>query len=152
MMQLKEELNLETLCGEAYLGNKVRSIIVGAMEPQNMISYLKDGSLVVVPGDRVDNVVISVNTHLLSRSGGGPRVAGILLTGGLIPHLSIINMLSQVDVPVLLAEEDTATAAYQARELVAKITPRDTDKLALAEKLVKEHVDLESIFAGSASG
>jgi BioD-like phosphotransacetylase family protein len=149
--QLRDELGLEALCGEAYVGNKVHSIIVGAMAPQNMIGYLKDGSLVVVPGDRVDNVVISVNAHLMSRGGGGPRIAALLLTGGLIPPLSIVNMLSQVDVPVLLSEEDTATAAYRARELVAKITPRDADKIDLAEKLVAENVDLEGLF-GTLSG
>ena len=145
VVQLKDELGLEMLCGQAYSGNRVRSIIVGAMAPQHMISYLEDGCLVVVPGDRVDNIVVSLNTHLLSRTSHGPRIAGLLLTGGLIPHLSIVNMLSSVDVPVLLSDEDTATAAYRARELVAKITPQDTDKLALAEKLIKEHVDLDAV-------
>jgi len=145
VVQLKDELGLEVLCGEPYMGNKVRSIIVGAMEPQNMISYLEDGCLVIVPGDRVDNMVISVNAHLLSQRSGAARIAGLMLTGGLIPHLSIVNMLSQVDVPVLLSDEDTATAAYRARNLVAKITPRDADKLALAEELVKDHVDVDGI-------
>jgi hypothetical protein len=149
--QLQDELGLEVLCGEANLGNKVRHILVGAMQPQNMIGYLQDGCLVVVPGDRVDNIVTSVNAHLLEDRGTHLHIAGLLLTGGLIPHLSIVNMLRQVDVPVVLSDEDTATAAYAARQLVAKITPRDADKIALAVDLIAEHVDLDAIFADNAA-
>ncbi len=53
MIQIQEECGLELLCGEAHLTNRVQDIIVAAMTPQNMIHYLTDGSLVVVPGDRV---------------------------------------------------------------------------------------------------
>ena len=151
VVQLKEELDLELMCGEEYLENKVRHIIVAAMAPQNMVGYLTEGCLVVVPGDRVDNILVSINAHLMERHGAAPRVAGLLLTGGLIPHLSIVNMLSQVDVPVLLCEDDTATAAYRVRQFVAKITPGDTDKIALAAGLIKQHVDIDKLFASVAS-
>ncbi|MHC5034745.1 MAG: AAA family ATPase, partial [Planctomycetota bacterium] len=57
MIQIQEEHGLEVLCGGAYLSNRVRDIMVAAMTPQNMINYLTDGSLVVVPGDRVDNIL-----------------------------------------------------------------------------------------------
>jgi len=148
--QLREELALEVLTGEAYLDNRVRHIIVGAMEPQNMVDYLRDGCLVVVPGDRVDNIIISINAHLMRERASTPQVAGLLLTGGLIPHLSIVNLLCQVDVPVLLCEDDTATAAYRARQLVAKITPGDKDKLALAGELVQQYVDVEAVIGDAA--
>ena len=149
--QVKEELDLDLLCCDEHLGNKVRSTIVAAMEPQNMVGYLKDGCLVVVPGDRVDNILVSINANLMGQPGGEPRVAGLLLTGGLIPHLSIVNMLAQVGVPTLLSEDDTATAAYRARQLVAKITPRDTDKLALAAELIEQNVDVDRVLGSIAS-
>jgi len=150
--QIREELGLEVLCGEDYLENKVRHIIVGAMEPQNMVGYLKDGCLVVVPGDRVGNIVVSINAHLLRERASTPQVSGLLLTGGLVPHLSIVNLLCQADVPVLLTDDDTATAAYRVRQLVAKITPRDRDKLALASELVREYVDVERILGNPGTG
>jgi hypothetical protein len=144
--QLREELGLDLFSGEPYLTNKVRYIMVGAMEPQNMIRYLQDGCLVVVPGDRVDNIVTSVNVHLMAGRGGAVRIAGLLLTGGLVPHPSIVSILRQVDVPVVLSDDDTATAAYRARQLVAKITPRDSDKISLAADLIEKHVDVDRIF------
>ncbi|MFP4027872.1 MAG: phosphotransacetylase family protein [Candidatus Brocadiia bacterium] len=145
MVQLRDELDLEVLTGTEHLDNKVRDIIVGAMEPQNMVGYLETGCLVVVPGDRVDNIVTCINAHLMQDKAPTSQVSGLLLTGGLIPHLSIVNLMCQVDVPVLLSEEDTATAAYRARRLVAKITPRDRSKLELAQNLIQEHVALDKI-------
>lgn len=144
--QIRDELELEVLTGESYLSNKARHILVGAMEPQNMVSYIRTGSFVVLPGDRVDNIVISINAHLMRDRASTPKVAGLLLTGGLTPDLSIVNLLCQVDVPVLLSEQDTATAAYRVRELVAKIGPADRDKVDLAGKLIQQHVDLDAIF------
>jgi len=146
MVQIQEEYGLEVLCGGAYLTNKVRNIIVAAMTPQNMINYLGEGTLVVVPGDRVDNILASLNAHLMTEKSSAPRIAGLLLTGGFVPHIVIINILCEVDVPVLLTDDDTAAAALKVDSLVPKITARDTDKIALAERTVKEHVDVARIF------
>lgn len=144
--QIRDELDVELFCGEPYLDNQVQDILVGAMEPQNMIGYLKASSLIVVPGDRVDNIVLSVNAHLMSPVDGQQRVAGLLLTGGLRPDPAIMSMVAEVNVPVLLCKEDTATAAYNARRFVAKIMPSDTGKIALAERLIREHVDVDRVF------
>ncbi len=146
MADIQEEFGLEVLCGGTYLRNSVRDIIVAAMMPQNMLNYLTDGSLVVVPGDRVDNIIASVNAHLMRERGSAPEVAGLILTGGLMPHLSVVNILCEVDVPVLLTDLDTATAAFRVRSLVPKLTARERDKVALAEQVVRQYVDTEFIF------
>ena len=147
MLQIKEEFALETLCGAAHMSNRVKDIVVAAMTPQNMINYLSDGCLVVVPGDRVDNILASVTTYLMRERGNAPRIAGLLLTGGFMPHVVVVIMLCEVDVPVLLADCDTATAAFDVRSLVPKITERDPEKIALAEQMVRQYVDLDRIFA-----
>jgi phosphate acetyltransferase len=111
-----------------------------------MIDYITEGSLVVVPGDRVDNILASVNAHLMTRRRDVPRIAGLLLTGGFVPHLSVVNILCEVDVPVLLTEEDTATAAFNVRSLVPKITARDKEKIELAHRLVEDYLDVDGVF------
>jgi BioD-like phosphotransacetylase family protein len=146
MIQMQEHFGLEVLCGGMHLSNKIKNIIVAAMEPQNMMNYLEDGSLVIVPGDRVDNIIASVTAHLMKDSGKGPSIAGLLLTGGFIPHLSIVNILCEVDVPVLLTKADTATMAFKASSMVPKLTPRDAGKIALAEKVICQHVDMDALF------
>ncbi len=102
LLLIKEELSLGVLCAPERLDNRVTNIIVAAMSPQNMVEYLTSGCLVVVPGDRVDNIIASINAHLMRDRGGAPRIAGLILTGGFVPHLSIVNILCEVDVPVLL--------------------------------------------------
>ena len=152
MLQVLEELGCEVLCGGVHMGNRVKDIVVAAMSPQNMIRYLTDGCLVIVPGDRVDNILASINAHLMTERGSAPRIAGMLLTGGFVPHLSIVNILCEVDVPVLLAECDTATASFDVRSLVPKITERDADKISLAERTVREHVDVDRVFSAVGMG
>jgi len=146
MRHIREELNMDVYCGAEFMENKVHNIIVAAMAPQNMVRYLSDGSLVVVPGDRVDNIIATINAHLMKEEGRAPRIAGLILTGGLVPHESIRNIMCKVDVPVLICEDDTATAAFKVRNLVPKITPRDVDKIALAERVVREYVDIDRVF------
>ncbi len=142
---VRKELGFEVLSGEDYMDKRVKNTIVGAMEPQNMVGYLKNGSLVVVPGDRVDNIVTSINAHLMHKEASTPQIAGLLLTGGLVPHLSIVNLLCRVDVPVLLSKDDTATSAYKVKELVAKIGPDDHEKLETTRQLVEQYVDIQQI-------
>jgi hypothetical protein len=144
--QIRDQLKLDVLSGEQYLDNRAKQILVGAMEPQNMVTYIRDGSFVVLPGDRVDNIVISINAHLMGERSATPRLAGILLTGGLTPDDNIVELLRQVDVPVLQTGADTATSAYRVRKLVAKILPTDQGKLSLAGRLIQDHVDLDAAF------
>ncbi|HNV23420.1 MAG TPA: DRTGG domain-containing protein, partial [Candidatus Omnitrophota bacterium] len=65
------------------MSKRVKSTIVAAMEPHNMIHYLKDGTLVLTSGDRVDNILLAVSSHLMS-GGTGFHISGIILTGGLM--------------------------------------------------------------------
>lgn len=150
MAQVHLGLDLEVLSGEEHLEHHVRKIIVAAMEPQNMIEYLEDGSLVIVPGDRVGNILTSITAHLMQQGNGRRHMSGLLLTGGLTPPESVRKLMGRVDVPVLLSEEDTATAAYKARRLVAKIRPDEPEKLKLAGGLVRDYVDVDRIL-GEAS-
>jgi BioD-like phosphotransacetylase family protein len=146
MRRLREELELEVLAGEQYLDNLVRDIMVGAMGPQNMIRFLREGALVVVPGDRVDNILASINAHLMRGGSSSRQIAGLLLTGGLVPQLSVVNILCEVDVPVLVTDDDTAQAAFRVRRLVPKITAAETDKISLAQQVVADHVDVDRVF------
>jgi len=152
MQQLKDEFGFEVLCGAEHLGNRVKSIIVAAMAPQHAVGYLEDGCLVVVPGDRIDNIIASVNAHLMTARGAGPEIAGLLLTGDFVPHLSIVNILWRVDVPVLLTAGDTASSAFKVRGLVAKILETDYDKIALSQELVMRWVDVDKVFDAAGLG
>lgn len=109
-----------------------------------MIHYLKKNTLVLTSGDRVDNILVAVSSHLVS-GGEGNQVAGIILTGGLMPNPKIIDLLKKSKIPVLLTENDTYTVAGKIEHLICKIQKTDKDKIQEAKHLVKQYVDVNAI-------
>ena len=144
MQQVMENLNLKLLCGKQNLKNHVENTIVAAMEPHNMISYLKDDTLVITSGDRVDNILVTISSHLI-RKRNNLRVSGIILTGHLVPDPRIVDLLQRSHIPVLLSEEDTYTVAGHVEALTCKIEKTDTGKIREATRIVKKNVDVEAI-------
>ena len=58
--QLAEEFKYELFCGQDALSNRIENTVVAAMEPQNVLNYIKDNLLIITPGDRIDNIVITI--------------------------------------------------------------------------------------------
>jgi len=144
MEQVKERLDLQVLCGKESTWRRVKHTIVAAMEPHNMINYLEDGALVITSGDRVDNILLAVSSHLV-RDGRSFQVAGIILTGGLIPNPEIIDLLKSSRIPVLISEKDTYSVAASIDHLICKIQNTDKDKIQEAAQLVNKYVDVNAI-------
>lgn len=142
--QVKNRLNLRLICGKESVGRRVRHTIVAAMEPHNMINYLKDGALVLSSGDRVDNILVAISSHLVNER-HGLRISGIILTGDLIPNPKIIDLLKKSQMPVLVTNDDTYTVAAKIEHLIPKILKTDMDKIEEAEKLVRRHVNIKAI-------
>lgn len=142
--QVQFQLSLKLLCGKSNLDNRVTNTIVAAMEPHNMITYLEEGTLVITSGDRIDNILVSVSSHLIHR-GKKIKISGIILTGGLIPNQKIVDLLKRSTIPVLLSEDDTYTVAAKIESVTCKIEKTDKDKILEATRLVKKHVDVEGI-------
>jgi len=142
--QVMNVLKLEALCGQSSLNRRVKNTIVAAMEPYNMVGYLKDGTLVVTSGDRVDNIMVAVTSQLVAQ-GKSSKIAGIILTGGLTPNTKIVDLLRKSRIPVLLSEDDTYSVAGRIESLICKIQKTDKDKIDEARQLVKEYVDVETL-------
>jgi BioD-like phosphotransacetylase family protein len=142
--QIKERLDLKIFSGEENLRTRVYDAIVAAMEPHNMIGHLRDGALVITSGDRVDNILVAVSSYLL-QEGRSVNVAGLILTGGLIPDTKIAGLLKDSRIPVLYSEADTYTIAAAIENMTPKIQKTDRDKIIEAHRLVKKHVNVDMI-------
>jgi len=131
---------------EGMLDRSVALSIVGAMTLEHYLHYLKDGALIIVPGDRAD---ILVGTYWANLSRKNPSIAGILLTGGLVPSGTIMHLLSGVvdfpALPMIQLSVDTQTAALMVQAVQPEITLKSERKISLAEGLFNDHVDLEII-------
>jgi hypothetical protein len=138
--QLAEEFNYQVLCGHEGLSNVIEETVVAAMEPQNVIRYIHENTLIITPGDRIDNILISI--LLLSR---GTPSGGIILTGGFEPHPTVEPLLKSSQIPVLFSSDDTFTVSARMKDLGFKIRSYDMDKVLRLRKLVGEYVNVKQI-------
>lgn len=146
--QVQKALGCKVICGKQNLKRRVHHTIVAAMEPHNMVRYLEDDVLVLTSGDRVDNILLAVSSHLTS-SASGTLVSGIVLTGRLTPTKQIVELLKNSTIPVLVTEDDTYTIAAKLEQLICKIQKSDKDKIAEATQLVNKYVDVDFILKNS---
>jgi phosphate acetyltransferase len=72
---------------------EVRNVIVGAMSLPNFLGHLGGGDMVITPGDRADLIVGGLASRV---SGTYPDVAGLLLTGGLVPEPAILKLVDRL--------------------------------------------------------
>lgn len=146
MTQILEECNGEILCGEHNLNTAIGNVIVGAMPPHTALDYFKGDVLLITPGNRDDLLLAA-----LSCTAAGERfdlpvgVKGIVLTCGVRPHSSILQMISQSQIPVFLVREDTFATAKRITNMIIKIKPEATEKIIKIKEIIKEYVDISTI-------
>jgi BioD-like phosphotransacetylase family protein len=146
MGQLAEELKLEVLCGLPALSNRVENTVVAAMEPQNVVPYIREHTLVIAPGDRLDNILLAIT--VLAQDYG--RSGGLLLTGGISMDPAIQSILENNGIPVLVSPQDTFKVSSKLADLEFKIRTSDAAKIERLHALVEEHVDVDRIIEACA--
>jgi len=146
LRQILEDVGGELLNGEERLDVTVTRTVVGAMSPHRALQYLARDVLLITPGDREDLILAALSSYVVGVE-DGTDVSGIVLTGGIEPHRNILRLIRRTPVPVILVSEDTYPAAARIRDLVVKIRPDDTTKIALARRLVNNYVDVEGLLA-----
>ena len=138
--QLAEEFNYQIFCGEDALSNVIEDTVIAAMEPQNMVRHIKTNTLVIIPGDRIDNILMSLLVLTQDTTSGG-----MILTGGFEPHPTIEPLLKNSRIPVLISNEDTFRVSARMKDLGFKIRSWDIAKVHRLKELVESHVDTQLI-------
>ncbi|MGM0944383.1 MAG: phosphate acetyltransferase [Bacteroidota bacterium] len=140
MGEIMQSLGANLLFGEQFLTNRVDHSIVGAMQLHNFLDRLSNNTLVVTPGDRGDILVGSLQANI-SRNFG--KVAGVIVSGGMLPESSIVKLIEGLEtvVPVLQVEDGTFMVVTKVNQIRARIAPEDKEKIALAIRLFDTHID-----------
>jgi len=144
MEQIQEASQSRIFCGKEYLDKKVVNILVAAMEPYHALGHIKPHSLVIVPGDR-DDIILAIIAGSKSEIEDSFEIAGMVLTGGLAPHLKIRRLMKSCNFSILTSENDTYTTTKKIHERRVKIRSTDEDKVKETEKLVSQYVDIEGL-------
>jgi BioD-like phosphotransacetylase family protein len=137
-----EELDAEPLNNSKQLNNLVEDVVVGAMGANNAVQFFKPGILVITPGDRED-IVLAAAATLSGRKDSS--LAGIVLTGNLVPSDGVLKVIREMKFPVLCAKEDSYEVASKVHDLIVKTRPDDLEKISLIRDLIAKHVDVNKI-------
>lgn len=143
VQQVADGIHADVINGQDRLANGIADIMIGAMTAYNALQFVQDKTLLIVPGDRDDVIFATVTTDLLRKD---ISLAGIVLTGGMLPQKSTMDLLLRTDIPVLATEQRTYESASLIHDLTIKIRVSDEEKTQLATALVREYVDLETLW------
>lgn len=144
LREIAEGINAQVLYGGDQLENLAYNNLVIAMNIANYLPLLRPDSLLITPGDRNDVLISALQAH---QSTNYPRVAGLLLTGGLKPPKSVDRLLTGLTdiVPILSVDEDTYETAVRIGKVRSYITAEATAKVRLSLRLFTNHVDTDAL-------
>jgi phosphate acetyltransferase len=128
-----------TVLNQGQSDRRVQEVVIGAQAVPGILPLLRDGRLVIVPGDRHE-VILSVCLAAMN----GTRLAGLLLTVGIEPDPRVWQLCrpaAETGLPVLL----TNTYSYETATVVHSVDPEipgdDGERARLVMSTVAESLD-----------
>ena len=142
LSEINSALGGKVLFGENLLDKRAEVFHVGAMQLRNYLERVGENCLMITPGDRADIIIGALQANA---SMNYPNVAGIMLTGGLIPEKSIMKLIDGLPnvVPILSVEDTTFIAANKVGDVKARIRPNDTKKIEASISTFEKYINTE---------
>lgn len=125
---------------------RVKKVIIGAMNSTHVMEHFHPGTLVVAPGDREDVILAALSTATLSDA-EDRSIAGLVLSGDLLPHQSVLDLITNSDVPVIRSPLDSYTVASGIHSMTVKTLPGDVEKIDKIQSLIEQYVDVDRLLA-----
>ena len=144
MREVAQHMDARVLYGADQLDTLAYHNLIIAMHVANFLPHLRPNSLLITPGDRSDVILSALQAH---QSQNYPKIAGMLLTGGLKPPDSVdllLTGLSEV-VPILSVPIDTYQTAMRIGSVRSYITADSRPKIRLSLRLFDRHVDTDAL-------
>lgn len=132
------------LFGEQFLDNSIGSFSTGAMQLRNYLTRIKENSLVITPGDRADIILGALQANASSNY---PKIAGIILTGTLIPEPSILKLIEGVQstVPIVSVDGGTFSVSNKIGNIKSEIYPSHNKKILLSLDTFDKYVNVSGL-------
>lgn len=135
----------QVLYGHGTLHTLVDNYLIAAMQIGNFLDYIKQGSLIITPGDRADIILASLASRL---SQYYPDIAGIVLTGGIQPLPSVHRLIegwTGVPVPIVSVPGHTYQTVQRLNELYGRIGAEDYRRIDTALGSFAQHVNVSAL-------
>ena len=144
LQEIVNELDAKVLFGAAHLNNQTGNFSVGAMQLCNYLLHLKENSLVITPGDRADIILGALQAN---ESANYPTISGIVLTGNILPEISILKLIEGLStvVPIIAVEEGTYYITNKIGSIKSKIYANNKQKIEISISTLEKYVDLDNL-------
>ena len=142
IQQICEHIRGRFLYNESHSRRHSKQVVIGAASSANLFVRVKDGTLLVVPGDREDVVLAALSRSMAAD--GGP-LAGLVLSDDLRPHARLLEMLGQTILPVILSPMDSYTIAQRIHSMTVKTLPGDSEKIDKIQGLIEREVLIDRL-------
>lgn len=123
---------------------RVSRLVVGAMTAKGIVEHLRPGTVIIAPGDR-DDILLAATSA--AQQDPGNALAGIVLTNDIEPDPKLRALVTQTNVPVMMAEGESYTVTSKINSMTVKTEPGDTDKIPVIKRLVQENVDMDTLLS-----
>jgi len=144
--EIAKEINAKFLSGQdGCLHREVTDYKVAAMRLANFLDHVKEGTVVITPGDRDD---ITIGSILADLSTTYPRIGGLILSGGFKPSPQIqklIDGFAKDVVPILSVDGDTFTTAVKVSKVEGTLQPENPRKIETALGLFEAGVNVQEL-------
>lgn len=151
MREIRDEIKIDTLYDGESLDIPNENVLIGAMTVKDAVRFIKEHSLMIIPGDRDDMIKAVCEIHLRSLVFGDTEkrssIAGIILSGGMIPDEDTMKLLKDSGITVLATVEDTYSIASRVHSMIVKLKPQDSLKIKIIVDMIERYVDIDKVIA-----
>jgi BioD-like phosphotransacetylase family protein len=122
---------------------RVNKVIIGAMNSNHGMEYFKQGTLVITPGDREDIILAALSANSLEED--GRSLTGLILSGDLFPHQSLLDLIRASNLPIVGSPLDSYAVANSIHTMTVKTLPGDAEKIDRIQQLIDKHVEVDRL-------
>jgi phosphate acetyltransferase len=122
----------------------INNIVVATGKQRTVLRQIGERSLIIASGDR-EELIKKLLKEVDKKKAKQDIITGFILTCGFMPNRRIRAMFEKSRVPALLVQEDTFEIITKIDKMIIKIHPGERDKIAMIERLVADHIDLEPL-------
>lgn len=142
--EVVQALKGRVLFGAQFLDNAIGSYSTGAMQLRNYLTRIKENALVITSGDRADIILGALQANA---SKNYPKIAGIILTGTIIPEESILKLIEGVQstVPIVSVDGGTFIISNKIGVVKSKIYATHNKKILLSLDTFDTYVNAEGL-------
>ena len=136
--EITEKMDAKVIAGAKGMDKLVETMLVGAMSDQTAVGYMRRSrrKAVITGGDRTEIQLAALSTD----------TSCIIATGGIRPSNMVLSKADEVSVPVLMTSDDTLLATETVEHLIARIDPRDNEKIRIVKENIRSGIDLDIIW------